>query len=85
MGADQLGVCPSREDQVEEMEGKEVKWYLGGQGFWWVMGPEYTRLPAAAPGLREGVGEGCVLTKSSECSRSSRIHQNMVSSQNQTN
>ena len=51
MGVDKLAVCPSRKDQAEGAEGE---WYSGagvGLGFWWVMGPKCTRLPAAALGL----------------------------------
>jgi hypothetical protein len=40
----------------------EVVWYLEGQGFRWVMCPEFTRL-AAALGLRRGWG---VLTNCSD-------------------
>ena len=56
MGAGQLGVCPSRKVREKGVEGTEGEWYLGGWGFWWVMGPESTRLPAAAPVLRRGGG-----------------------------
>ena len=56
MGADQLGVCPNRKDRAEGIEGTEGEWYSRGHGFWWVMGSESTRLPAAAPGF--GLGDG---------------------------
>ena len=54
-GIDQRAVCPSKKYRAKGMEGKEREWYLGGQGFWWVVGLETTRLPAAAPGLGRGV------------------------------
>ena len=56
MRADQLGICPSRKDQAEGVEGAVGKWYLGGWEFWWVMDPETNRLPAAAPRLGHGGG-----------------------------
>jgi hypothetical protein len=77
-GTEQLGVYPGNKNQAEEvggMEGREV--VCGRVGFSWVMGPESTRLPAAAQGLGAGV---CVLTNCSECSRSSGIYQDMESS-----
>ena len=83
MGADQLGVFPSREDRAERVEGTEGELYLGGQWFWLVMGPE-SRFPAAALRLRVGCGEG-VLTNCSDCSRSSRRVRDMVNSWEQTN
>ena len=58
MGADQLGFFPSRKDWEERLEGREVEWCLGGQGFWWVMGPESTRLPVIAL----EIGGGFLLT-----------------------
>ena len=56
-GADQRGVCPSSKDQlgrVGGIEGRKVVFVR--VGFWWVMGPKSTRLPAAAQGLWEGIG-----------------------------
>jgi hypothetical protein len=32
-GADKLGVCPNSKDLEEGVEGIEVNWFLGGQGF----------------------------------------------------
>lgn len=54
MGADRLGVCPSSKDQAERVQGTEGEWYLRGQRFWRVMGPESIRLLAAA--LGQGAG-----------------------------
>ena len=47
MGEDLLVVCPSKQDW------HKVSGIQGGQGFWWVMGPESTGLPMAALGLQE--------------------------------
>jgi hypothetical protein len=46
------------------------------EGGWWVMGPEFNRLPEAALGPG---GKG-VLTNCSECRESSRMDQDMESS-----
>lgn len=56
------------------------EWYSEVQGFWLVMGPQSTRLPAAASGLRAwevGVGGKVALTNYSECSWSSRMDLDM--------
>ena len=74
-------VFPSRKDQMEEVE--EV-WYMGGQEFQWVMGTESILLPEAALGLRTVRMWVVVLNNSSECSGSSRMGQDMVSSWEQT-
>lgn len=52
---------------------------FGERGFWGVTGPESTGLPAAAVGLR-----GWVLTNCFECSGSSGMAQDIVSSGEQT-
>ena len=59
----------------------EGEWYSGGLGIWWLMGGESAGLPAAALGLQRWEG---VLTNCSECSRFSRMDQEMVSSLEQT-
>jgi hypothetical protein len=80
MGADQLGVCSISKVQAEGvvgwMEGRGV--VFRRVGFWWVMGPESTRLLAAAQGL--GVGGVVVLANCSECSVSSKMYRGMESS-----
>ena len=57
IGADQLWVFRSSKDQAEGIRGMEGRRVVFKRaGFWWVMGSESTRLPAAAPGL--GLGDG---------------------------
>jgi hypothetical protein len=42
-------MCPSSKDKAEGVEGTEGRGVVFRRaGFWWVMGPESTRLPAAA-------------------------------------
>ena len=56
-------VCPSSKDEAKVGGSDKRGVVFGRVGFWWVMGPEPTRLPAAAPGLRRREwGAGFLLT-----------------------
>ena len=84
MGAEQLGICPSIKDQVEgmkEMEGRRVGIQEGG--CFVVDVSRVHQAPSSSSGT--GVGVKGFLTNCSECSRSTRMGTDMVSSQGKIN